>query len=94
MEQRLLTMEEVKGYFKVKDTRTIIKFIHQGLRCFKVGTRDYRFDPRDIEEFVNVQKQVVQEDLSIRPIKPKARCKTANIDFQKKKINLELNKVV
>ena len=29
MEQSLLTIEEVKDYFKVKDTRTINKFIRQ-----------------------------------------------------------------
>lgn len=90
----LLTIEETKQFFKVKDNRTIHKFIRQGLKCFKVGTRDYRFDPRDIEEFVNIQKQIVQEDLQIKPIKPKSKCKTMNIDFQKRKINLEMNRVV
>ena len=39
MEQRLWTMEETKNYFQVKDTRTIIKFIHQGLKCFKVRSK-------------------------------------------------------
>ena len=90
----LLTIEETKQFFKVKDNRTIHKFIRQGLKCFKVGTRDYRFDPRDIEEFVNIQKQIAQEELQIKPIKPKAKCKTVNIDFQKRKINLEMNRVV
>lgn len=92
----LLTIEETKQFFKVKDNRTIHKFIRQGLKCFKVGTRDYRFDPRDIEEFVNIQKQIAQEDLQIKPIKikTKAKCKTVNIDFQKRKINLEMNRVV
>lgn len=90
----LLTIEETKQFFKVKDNRTIHKFIRQGLKCFKVGTRDYRFDPRDIEEFVNIQKQIVQEDLNIKPIKQKVKCKTMNIDFQKRKINLEMNRVV
>lgn len=32
MEQNLLTIEEVKDYFKVKDTRTINKFIREGLK--------------------------------------------------------------
>lgn len=36
MEQNLLTIEEVKGYFKVKDTRTINKFIRQGLKYVPV----------------------------------------------------------
>ena len=52
MEQHLLTIEETKQFFRVKDNRTIHKFIRQGLKCFKVGTRDYRFDIQDIKEFV------------------------------------------
>ena len=44
MEQHLLTIEETKQFFRVKDNRTIHKFRRQGLKCFKVGTRDYRFD--------------------------------------------------
>lgn len=36
MEQSLLTIEEVKKYFKVKDTRTINKFIQQGLKYVPV----------------------------------------------------------
>lgn len=36
MEQRLLTIEEVKDYFRVKDNRTIYKFIQQGLKYIPV----------------------------------------------------------
>ena len=36
MEQNLLTIEEVNDYFKVKDTRTINKFIRQGLKYVPV----------------------------------------------------------
>lgn len=36
MEQNLLTIEEVKDYFKVKDTRTINKFIREGLKYVPV----------------------------------------------------------
>ncbi len=32
MQENLLTISEVKQYFKVKDTRTISKFINQGLK--------------------------------------------------------------
>ena len=92
--ERLWDMEETKQYFKVKDTRTIIKFIHQGLKCFKVGAKDYRFDPKDVEKFVETQKEFNQDELVIKPIKRKAKCKTINVDFQKRKINLELNRVV
>ena len=92
--ERLWDMEETKQYFKVKDTRTIIKFIHQGLPCFKIGAKDYRFARKDIENFVEIQKQLAQETLEIRPIKRKAKSKTINVDFQKRTINLEMNRVV
>lgn len=92
MEQHLLTIEETKQFFRVKDNRTIHKFIRQGLKCFKVGTRDYRFDIQDIREFVETQKQLSQD--TIKPMKRKTKSKTINVDFQKRKINLELNRVV
>lgn len=92
--ERLWDMEEAKQYFKVKDTRTIIKFIHQGLPCFKIGAKDYRFDPKDVEKFVETQKELNQDELVIKPIKRKAKPKTLNVDFQKRKINLEMNRVV
>ena len=94
MEQNLLTIEETKQYFRVKDNRTIHKFIRQGLKCFKVGTRDYRFDIQDIKEFVEIQKQLAQDTLKINPVKRKVKHKTLNVDFQKRKINLEMNRVV
>ncbi len=92
--ERLWDMEETKQFFKVKDTRTIIKFIHQGLPCFKIGTKDYRFDPVDIKKFVETQKELNQETLEIKPIKRKTKSKTINVDFQKRKINLEMNRVI
>lgn len=94
MEQHLLTIEETKQFFRVKDNRTIHKFIRQGLKCFKVGTRDYRFDIQDIKEFVEIQKQLAQDTLKINPVKRKVKHKTLNVDFQKRKINLEMNRVV
>ena len=36
MQENLLTIGEVKQYFKVKDTRTINKFINQGLKYVPV----------------------------------------------------------
>lgn len=36
MEQRLLTMAETKKYFQIKDTRTINKFIKQGLKYIPI----------------------------------------------------------
>ena len=61
---------------------------------FLFGSRDKRFDPKDVKEFVETQKSLTQNDLIIQPVKRKARSRTANIDFQKRKINLELNRVV
>lgn len=61
---------------------------------FQFGTRDKRFDPKDLKEFVELQKQVAQETLEIKPIRRKVKSKTINVDFQKRKINLELNRVV
>lgn len=61
---------------------------------FQYGTREKRFDPKDIEEFVEIQKQTAQETLEIKPVKRKIKTKTINLDFQKRKINLEQNRVV
>lgn len=61
---------------------------------FQFGTRDKRFDPKDVKEFVEIQKEVAQDTLEIKPIKRKTKSKTINVDFQKRKINLEMNRVV
>ena len=62
---------------------------------FLFGPREKRFDPKDILEFVEAQKQAEQFKLEeIMPIRKKVKSKTMNIDFQKKKINLETNRVV
>lgn len=61
---------------------------------FLFGTRDKRFDPKDVKEFVEIQKEVAQDTLEIKPIKGKTKSKTINVDFQKRKINLEMNRVV
>lgn len=59
---------------------------------FQFGTRDKRFDPKDLKEFVEIQKQLAQDTLEIKPIRRKPISKT--MDFQKRKINLEMNRVV
>ena len=89
-----LTLEETKKYFRVKDNRTIIKFTQQGLKFIKIGTQ-YRFDLKDIEEFEERLKNEEQEKLmQIYPIKKKRQSKTLNVDFEKMRINRELNRVV
>lgn len=90
-----LTLEQVKERFQVKDNRTIVvKFARQGLRFIKIGTQ-YRFDLKDIEEFEERLKNEEQEKLmQIYPIKKKRQSKTLNVDFEKMRINRELNRVV
>lgn len=89
-----LTLEETKKHFRVKDNRTIIKFIKQGLKFIKIGTQ-YRFDLEDIEDFENKLKEEQQEILIINnPVKRKVKAKTLDVDFEKIRINRELNRVV
>lgn len=95
MEERLLTTAEVKEYFKIRDSRTINKFIKQGLKVIPIGTKDFRFAKKDVEEFTEHLKELAQEDIIQKyPIKRKAKCKTMHVDFEKIRINRELNKVV
>lgn len=39
MEQKLLTIEDLKKYFQIKDNRTINKLIQQGLKCIPVRNK-------------------------------------------------------
>ena len=98
MNQNLLTTEEVKHYFQVKDTRTIKKFIKQGLKYIPIGTRDYRFERKDVEEFAEHLKELAQQELleiyPIKKIRQRRKSKTINLDYEKLRINRELNKVV
>lgn len=95
MEQNLLTTKQAMEYFQVKDSRTIKKFIKQGLKYIPIGTKDYRFERKDLEEFKEHLKELAQyEVIQKNPIRRKAKCKTINIDYEKRRINLELNKVV
>ncbi len=53
---KLLTTKEVARIFGV-DVRTVLhNFIPKGLKFFKIGSRDYRFDIKDIEKFKEEQK--------------------------------------
>lgn len=93
----LLTTKQVMEYFQVKDRRTIMKFIRQGLKVIPIGTKDYRFKQEDVEEFAEHLKELAQEKIIQHnpiPIKKKTKCKTINVDFEKIRINRELNRVV
>ena len=92
--QQLITMEQIKERFQVKDNRVIRKFMEQGLKFLKIG-KEYRFDIKDIEEFEEQLKTQSQEKISdIKPVKPKKKCKTEKIDYEKRKINLTQMRVV
>lgn len=92
---RLLTTKEVMEYFKVKDSRTISKFIKNGLKVVPIGQKDFRFKQEDVEEFTEYLKQLAQEKIiKDNPIRRKAKCRTVNVDYQKRKANLVDLKVI
>ncbi len=93
--EHLLTTKEAMQYFNVKDSRTISKFIRMGLKVIPIGQKDFRFKQEDLEEFAEHLKELAQEKvIQVSPIKRKTKHKTLNIDFEKRRINLELNKVI
>jgi len=92
--QQLLTMEQIKERFQVKDNRAIRKLMEQGLKFLKIG-KEYRFDIKDIEKFEEQLKTKSQEKiLDIKPVKPRKKFKTEKIDYEKRKINLTQMRVV
>lgn len=93
--EHLLTTKEAMQYFNVKDSRTISKFIRMGLKVIPIGQKDFRFKQEDLEEFAEHLKELAQQEIKqIYPVKRKARSKTVNIDYEKIRINRELNRVV
>lgn len=90
-----LTTKQVMQYFNVKDSRTIAKFRKQGLKFIEIGSKDYRYKQEDVEEFAEHKIELAQEKIrSIYPIKRKTKCKKMNVDYEKIRINRELNRVV
>lgn len=93
--EKLLTTKEAMQYFNVKDSRTISKFIRIGLKVIPIGKKDFRFKQEDLEEFAEHLKELAQEKIiQVNPVKRKAKHKTLNVDYEKRRINLELNKVI
>jgi len=91
----LLTTKQVADYFGVSVQTITQKFIKQGLKVIPIGQRDYRFDTKDVEEFAGHLKELAQEKIiQSNPIRRKYPCKTMHIDFEKIRINRELNRVV
>ena len=95
MQEKLLTTKQVAEFFQVTERTITQKFIKEGLKYMPIGTKDYRFSEKDVSEFIEIKKQLAQENLVyLSPIRAKVKHKTLNIDYQKRKINLELNQVV
>lgn len=93
--QNLLTTKQAMEYFQVKDYKTISKFIRQGLKVIPIGARDYRFKQEDLEEFAEHLKELAQEKIiQQNPIPRKHKSKSIHVDFEKIRINRELNRVV
>lgn len=91
--EQLLTTQQAMKIFQIKDTRTMTKFRQRGLKCFKIGNKDYRYRAKDIEEFLDIEMQASQfEMIKTTPIKRKTKHRT--IDLEKRRINLEFNRVV
>ncbi len=91
----LLTTKQVMEYFNVKDSRTISKFIKQGLKVIPIGAKDYRFKQEDVEAFAEHLKELAQEEIiQVCSIKQKRKCKTMNVDYEKIRANKVLNRVI
>lgn len=59
--EKLLTTKQVSEIFGV-DSRTVLyNFIPKGLKFLKVGSKDYRFDFKDVQDFIEKQKQIKEE---------------------------------
>ncbi len=95
MEEQLLTTKEVAEYFKVKETTVTQKFIRNGLKVIPIGQKDYRYSRKDVEEFAEYLKQEAQYKLiKAIPVKKKVRSRKIDIDFEKRRINLEQMRVI
>ena len=93
--QNLLTTKQVADYFGVSVQTVTQKFIKQGLKVIPIGTKDYRFDQKDVEEFAEHLKELAQEKIiQINPIRRKYPSRKIHVDFEKIRINKELNRVV
>lgn len=93
--EKLLTTKEVSKIFGVTERTITQKFIKEGLKHFPIGSKDFRFSIKDIEEFIELKKELAENKvIEINPINKRARSKSINIDYQKRKINIEQLKVI
>ena len=56
MQEKLLTTKQVAEKFQVCSRVITQKFIKEGLKFIKVGTKDYRFTEKDVDEFIEIKK--------------------------------------
>lgn len=54
---KLLTTKQVAEIFGVNSRTVLYNFIPKGLKFFKIGSRDYRFEFKDVQDFIEKQKQ-------------------------------------
>ena len=95
MKEQLLTTKEVANYFKVKEITVTQKFIKMGLKYIPIGKRDYRYSPKDVEEFAEHLKTIsLYKQKETEPIKMKIKSKKIKVDLEKQRINLEQMRVI
>ncbi|QGZ16931.1 helix-turn-helix DNA-binding domain protein [Arthrobacter phage LittleTokyo] len=64
--ESLMTAEEVAAVLRVPSVKTVARFRQQGkLRAVRVG-RGYRFDRRDVEDFVEALRTEGKRDAFIK----------------------------
>lgn len=95
MQEKILTTKQVAEYFQVCERTITQKFIPQGLKYIEIGAKDYRFLEKDVADFIVTKKQMAEQRIdNLFPIKTKVKHKKLDFDYQKRRANLELNKVV
>lgn len=79
MNEKLLTTKQVAEYFGVANETVTQKFIPRGLKYFEVGTKDYRYNKKDVFEFEETQKaktlsrQEMNNNMNFKLIMPKCK---------------------
>ena len=92
--EKILTTKQVADMFQVCERTITQKWIKEGLKYIPIGPKNYRFELEDVNEFIRIKKQIAQENNETNIIKRKPKHNTISIDFQKRKYNIEQNKVI
>lgn len=60
--EKLLTTEQVAKIFDVSESTVTKNFIQKGLKYIEIGSRDYRYELKDVIEFIEtIKKQKVEQ---------------------------------